>query len=145
MTEAHLGFMPDGVTPMNADGSPMIQSAEMDGDGQLASGWGDGADTGGGLDGLAPIGDMAAPMDPLGDAMAGTGDPMAGSDPMGGAPAFDGAMAAMDGAAAANMAEGMEAANVALRLTLPVSDAPTDDALTVCIFLQINFISDWTF
>ena len=59
MTEAHLGFISDGVTPVNADGSPMIQSAEMDGDGQLASGWGDGADTGSGLDGLAPIGDMA--------------------------------------------------------------------------------------
>ena len=48
-----------------------------------------------GLDGLAPLGDMASPMDPLGDAMAVPGDPMAGADPMGGAPAFDGAMAAM--------------------------------------------------
>ena len=38
--------------------------------------------------------------------------PMSG-DPMGGSPAFDGAMAAMDGAAAANMAEGMDAANAA--------------------------------
>ena len=65
------------------------------------------------------MGDMAAPMDPLGDAMAGPADPMAGADPMGGAPAFDGAMAAMDGAAAANMAEGMEAANVAAKQTPP--------------------------
>ena len=32
---------------------------------------------------------------------------------MGGNPAFDGAMAAMDGALAANMAEGMDAANTA--------------------------------
>ena len=108
---------------------PAMVPGDMDGDGQPAPGWGDGADTGGGLDGLAPVGDMAAPMDPLGDAMAGPADPMAGADPMGGAPAFDGAMAAMDGAAAANMAEGMEAANVAAEAdAAAASDAPPDDA-----------------
>ena len=51
--------------------------------------------------------------DPMGDPMGGApmgGDPGA---PMGNNPAFDGAMAAMDGAQAANMAEGMDAANTA--------------------------------
>ena len=38
---------------------------------------------------------------------------MGADAPMGGNPAFDGAMAAMDGAQAANMAEGMDAANTA--------------------------------
>ena len=38
---------------------------------------------------------------------------MGGDAPMGDNPAFDGAMAAMDGAQAANMAEGMDAANTA--------------------------------
>ena len=59
----------------------------------------------GGLDDgiiTAPVGKEFDPM----------GDPMGGA-PMGGNPAFDGAMAAMDGAAAANMAEGMDAANTA--------------------------------
>ena len=58
-----------------------------------------------------------------------------GGDPMGGAPAFDGAMAAMDGAAAANMAEGMDAANTAADVAdaaaadAPADDAPTDDVV----------------
>ena len=45
--------------------------------------------------------------DPMGDPMGGApmgGDP-AGGAPMGSNPTFDGAMAAMDGAQAANMAE----------------------------------------
>ena len=82
--------------------------------------WGDGAAAGGSpLDGMAPMGgDGMPPMggDPMGDAFGGGapmgGDPT-GGDPMGGAPGLDGAMAAMDGAAAANMAEGIDAANTA--------------------------------
>ena len=53
--------------------------------------------------------------DPMGDPMGGAqmgGDPMGGAQ-MGNNPAFDGAMAAMDGAQAANMAEGMDEANTA--------------------------------
>ena len=74
--------------------------------------WGDAP---GGFSDMSPMG--GAPMgDPMGgDPMGGDpmgGDPM-GGNPMGGDPAFDGAMAAMDGAAAANMAEGMDAANTA--------------------------------
>ena len=104
---------------------------DLDGDGQPAPAWGDGAEHGGaGLDGLAPIPDGAAPMDPLGDAMAGPPDPMSGGDPLGGAPAFDGAMAAMDGAAAANIAEGMDAANAASEADAAAADAPQDDAPT---------------
>ena len=49
---------------------------------------------------------------PMADPMGGDA-PMGGEAPMGGNPAFDGAMAAMDGAQAANMAEGMDAANTA--------------------------------
>ena len=49
--------------------------------------------------------------------------------------AFDGAMAAMDTAASANMAEGMEAANTAADAAdaaaadAPADDAPTDDVV----------------
>ena len=75
--------------------------------------WGDAA---GGFDGMAPMGGAPVGGDPMSDPMGGA--PMGGGDPMGGAPvgsnpAFDGAMAAMDGAQAANMAEGMDAANTA--------------------------------
>ena len=48
---------------------------------------------------------------------------------------FDGAMAAMDGAAAANMAEGMDAANTAADAAdaagadAPADNAPTDDVV----------------
>ena len=46
-----------------------------------------------------------------------------------GGPAFDGAMAAMDGAAAANMAEGMDAANTAADADAAAgADAPADNA-----------------
>ncbi|MDG1143187.1 MAG: hypothetical protein P8N92_00885, partial [Burkholderiales bacterium] len=103
--------------------------------------WGDGANAGGGessLDGMALMGDSAAAaMDPMGEAMGDGpmgGDPM-GGDPMGGAPVFDGAMAAMDGAAAANMAEGMDAANTAADADAAAGadasadDAPTDDVV----------------
>ena len=67
------------------------------------------------------------------DGGAGRPDPMAGGAPMGGE--FDGAMAAMDGAASANMAEGMEAANTAADAAdaaaadAPADDAPTDDVV----------------
>ena len=47
-------------------------------------------------------------MDPLGDAMAGPPDPMSGGDPMGGAPIDEWPHGC---AAAANIADGMEAAN----------------------------------
>ena len=81
------------------------------------------------MDGLAAMGDSgAAPMDPLGEAMGGQPDAIAGTNPMGGAPTFDGAMAAMDGAAAANIAEGMEAANAAAEADIAEADAPADDA-----------------
>ena len=72
-----------------------------------------------------------------GDAAAGSFDgisPM-GGDPVGGAPAFDGAMAAMDGAQAANMAEGMDAANTAADADAAAGaadapdNAPTDDVV----------------
>ncbi|MDA8717197.1 hypothetical protein N9M78_04515, partial [Alphaproteobacteria bacterium] len=110
--------------------------------GMDAGAWGDGgAASGSALDGMAPMGgDGMPPMggDPMGDPFGGGtpmgGDPM-GSDPMGGAPAFDGAMAAMDGAAAANMAEGMDAANTAAdadaaggAVDTP-DNAPTDDVV----------------
>ena len=68
-------------------------------------------DLGGGpIDGMPPIGG-----DPMNDPMSGApmDDQMGGGASMGTNPAFDGAMAAMDGAAAANMAEGMDAANTA--------------------------------
>ena len=48
---------------------------------------------------------------------------------------FDGAMAAMDTAASANIAEGMEAANTAadaadaVAAEAPADDAPTDDVV----------------
>jgi hypothetical protein len=45
---------------------------------------------------------------------------------------FDGAMAAMDGAASANMAEGMDAANTAADAAgadAPADNAPTDDVV----------------
>ena len=45
--------------------------------------------------------------------MGAKGEGDFGGDPMGGAPVFDGAMDAMDTAASANMADGMEAANTA--------------------------------
>ena len=56
-----------------------------------------------------------------------------GRAPMGGE--FDGAMAAMDGAASANMAEGMDAANTAADAAdaagadAPADNAPTDDVV----------------
>ena len=97
MGPMHMEAMPPeamaGMPPGYEAIDPMTGNAPLPPDDGGA--WGDGADTGGGLDGLAPVGDMAAPMDPLGDAMAGPADPMAGADPMGGAPAFDGAMAAL--------------------------------------------------
>ena len=71
--------------------------------------WGDAT---GGFDGMAPIHGAPMGVDPMADPMGG-GAPMGGDAPMGGNPAFDGAMAAMDGAQAANMAEGMDAANTA--------------------------------
>ena len=46
-------------------------------------------------------------VDPMADPMGGR-SPMGGEAPNGRNPAFDGAMAAMDGAQAANMAEGMD-------------------------------------
>ena len=105
--------------------------------GMDAGAWGDGAAAGGSaLDGLAPMGgDGMAPMggDPMGDAFSG-GAPM-GGDPMGGSPEFDGAMAAMDGAAAANMADGMDAANTAADADAAAGavdapdNAPNDDVV----------------
>ena len=72
--------------------------------------WGDAT---GEFDGMAPMGDATMGVDPMADPMGG-GAPMSGEAPiMGANPAFDGAMAAMDGAQAANMAEGMDAANKA--------------------------------
>ena len=131
MSPAQAEMMPGGPGPM----------ADMDGDGMPPPAWGDGAAAGGSpLDGMAPMGDpMGAPPmggDPMGDAMGG---PPMGDAPMGdpGAPppAFDGAMAAMDTAASANMAEGMEAANTAADAAdaaaadAPADDAPTDDVV----------------
>ena len=100
--------------PMHMEHMPSEAMAAMPMPAEAYSGpvpWGDAA---GGFDGMAPMG--SGPIgDPMGDPMGGA--PM-GSDPTGGAPmgsnpAFDGAMAAMDGAQAANMAEGMDAANTA--------------------------------
>ena len=52
-------------------------------------------------------------------------------DPIGGTAAFDDAMAAMDGAATANIAKDMEVANVAANVAAAAAaDAPTDNAPT---------------
>ena len=77
-----------------------------------SSGSGVWGDTTGGFDGMASMGATPTGVDPMADPMGGDA-PMGGEAPMGGNPAFDGAMAAMDGAQAANMAEGMDAANTA--------------------------------
>jgi hypothetical protein len=91
--------------------------------------WGDGAAAGGGaLDNLAPMDAGSGPAgDPMGDAM-GKGiidaDGNGVADMPGGE--FDGAMAAMDGAAAANMAEGMDAANAGAEAAGAEADVPAD-------------------
>jgi hypothetical protein len=99
-------------------------------DSELTWDAGDGAAAGGALDGLAPMdAGMPAGGDPMGDAMGG---PPMGGAPMGDSgappPAFDGAMAAMDTAASANMAEGMDAANAAADADAAGAEAPADDA-----------------
>ena len=130
MSPAQAEMMPGGPGPI----------MDMDGDGMPPPAWGDGAAAGGSpLDGMTSMGDpMGGPPmggDPMGDAMGGStmaGGPM--GDP-GGPPAFDEAMQAMDSAASANMAEGMEAANTAADAAdaaaadAPADDAPTDDVV----------------
>ena len=72
------------------------------------------------------MGDAFQPDDAAADAAANTPAPD---------PEFDGAMAAMDGAASANMAEGMDAANTAADAAdaagadAPADNAPTDDVV----------------
>ncbi|MDC1383702.1 hypothetical protein N8500_09505, partial [Candidatus Puniceispirillum sp.] len=98
MNSAQTEMMPEGV------GQVYDQSPES---------WGsDGQYLGGDAGGMPPPTGDAMGGDPMGGNPMG-GDPMGGGDPIGGNPAFDGAMAAMDTAASANMAEGMDAANTA--------------------------------
>ena len=111
-----MGNMPPyamaGMGPMHMEHMPPEAMAAMPMPPEAYAGPGAWGDAGGGFDGMSPM--DSAPMggDPMADPMGGApmGDPI-GGDPMGGNPAFDGAMAAMDGAQAANMAEGMDAAN----------------------------------
>ena len=106
MGPMHMEHMP----PEAMAAMPMPPEAYAGGPGA----WGDAA--AGSFDGISPLGGDPMGVDPMGDPMSGTpidGDPMGGA-PMGSNPAFDGAMAAMDGAQAANMAEGMDAANTAV-------------------------------
>ena len=72
--------------------------------------WGD---TTSGFDGMAPMGTAPMGVDPMADPMGGDAPTGGEAAPIVGNPAFDGAMAAMDGAQAANMAEGMDASNTA--------------------------------
>jgi hypothetical protein len=124
-----MGNMPpDAMSAMSPAQTEML---DADGNG-VADTWdaGDGAAAGGALDGLAPMdAGMPAGGDPMGDAMGG---PPMGGAPMGDSgappPAFDGAMAAMDTAASANMAEGMDAANAAADADAAGAEAPADDA-----------------
>ena len=104
MGPMHMEHMPSeamAAMPMPAEAySGPGAWMDMDGDGMPPPA----------MAGMAPMGG-----DPMGDPMGGApmgGDPTGGAS-MGSNPAFDGAMAAMDGAQAANMAEGMDAANTA--------------------------------
>jgi hypothetical protein len=105
MTADHMGHMP----PEAMAGMDAGMMAHMPPGMQVEPGaWGDAP---AGFGDMSPMGGDPMGGDPMG------GDPMGGA-PVGGAPAsmgseFDGAMAAMDTAASANMAEGMETANTA--------------------------------
>ena len=90
--------------PMQMEHMPPEAMAAMPMPPEAYAGPGAWGDTTGGFDGMTPMGSAPMGVDPM-------ADPMGGDAPMGGNPAFDGAMAAMDGAQAANMAEGMDAAN----------------------------------
>ena len=90
MGPMHMEAMPPDAMAGISD--PAMVPGDMDGDGQPAPGWGDGADTGGGLMAWHQWETWQRRWT-FRDAMAGPADPMAGADPMGGAPAFDGAMA----------------------------------------------------
>ena len=98
--------------PMHMEHMPPEAMAAMPMPPEAYAGPGAWGDTTGGFDGMAPMGSAPMGVDPMADPMGGDA-PMGGEAPMGGNPAFDGAMAAMDGAQAANMAEGMDAANTA--------------------------------
>jgi hypothetical protein len=130
-----MAAMSPAQTEMMPSQADMDLAAEQGGD---AGAWGDGAAAGGSpLDGMAPMGgDGMAPMggDPMGDFTVGADGGIGGGPPPGPGD-FGDAMAAMDGAASANMAEGMDAANTAADAAdaagadAPADNAPTDDVV----------------